>query len=82
MTDERRLGRIATVGSREDGTLYVVPVEVGAEPQRDAIDVSGGELKRSQKFRDVRSDRLHGDRDRLARFDGLVDLSLAVCSFA
>jgi pyridoxamine 5'-phosphate oxidase family protein len=47
----RRLGRIATVGA--DGTPHVVPVGWIYNAARDAIDISGIELERSKKFRDV-----------------------------
>jgi|tagenome__1003787_1003787.scaffolds.fasta_scaffold20674463_2 pyridoxamine 5'-phosphate oxidase family protein len=47
----RQLGRIATVGA--DGTPHVVPVAWIYNAARDTIDVGGGELERSKKFRDV-----------------------------
>ena len=46
-----RLGRLATVGA--DGTPHVVPVGVFLEATRDVIDVSGRELEKTKKFRDV-----------------------------
>ncbi len=50
--DERRLGRIATVG--KDGTPHVVPVGMWRHnPEHDAIDVGGREFDRTKKFRDV-----------------------------
>jgi pyridoxamine 5'-phosphate oxidase family protein len=56
--DERRylvgghqLGRIATVGV--DGTPHVVPVGWIYNAASETIDISGFELERSKKFRDV-----------------------------
>jgi pyridoxamine 5'-phosphate oxidase family protein len=46
-----RLGRLATVGA--DGTPHVVPVGVFLEATRDVVDVSGRELEKTKKFRDV-----------------------------
>lgn len=47
----RRLGRLATVGA--DGTPHVVPVGIFHEPNRDVIDITGRELEKTKKFRDV-----------------------------
>jgi pyridoxamine 5'-phosphate oxidase family protein len=49
---QRRLGRIATVGS--DGTPHVVPVGWSYDPGRESIDVGGMHFDRTKKFRDVR----------------------------
>jgi pyridoxamine 5'-phosphate oxidase family protein len=46
-----QLGRIATVGA--DGTPHVVPVGWIYNSARDAIDITGHELERTKKFRDV-----------------------------
>jgi pyridoxamine 5'-phosphate oxidase family protein len=51
MTGGRQLGRVATVGA--DGTPHVVPVGWIYNAVRDAIDISGIDLERSKKFRDV-----------------------------
>jgi pyridoxamine 5'-phosphate oxidase family protein len=48
---ERRLARIATVGS--DGTPHVVPVGWTHNGEHDTIDVTGHELPQTKKFRDV-----------------------------
>ncbi|MDQ6774718.1 MAG: PPOX class F420-dependent oxidoreductase [Actinomycetota bacterium] len=48
---ERRLARIATVG--KDGTPHVVPVGWTHNVEHDTIDVTGHELDRTKKFRDV-----------------------------
>jgi pyridoxamine 5'-phosphate oxidase family protein len=48
---ERRLARIATVG--KDGTPHVVPVGWSHNVEHDTIDVTGHELDRTKKFRDV-----------------------------
>jgi pyridoxamine 5'-phosphate oxidase family protein len=48
---DRRLGRIATVGA--DGTPHVVPVGWSHNTEHDTIDVSGRDLARTKKFRDV-----------------------------
>jgi pyridoxamine 5'-phosphate oxidase family protein len=48
---ERRLGRIASVGS--DGTPHVVPVGWSHSTQHDTIDVTGRDLGQTKKFRDV-----------------------------
>jgi pyridoxamine 5'-phosphate oxidase family protein len=49
---ERRLGRIATVG--EDGTPHVVPVGWTYNPEHDSIDVGGMDFERTKKYRDAR----------------------------
>jgi pyridoxamine 5'-phosphate oxidase family protein len=51
MTGGRQLGRLATVGA--DGTPHVVPVGWIYNAARDTIDISGIDLERSKKFRDV-----------------------------
>jgi pyridoxamine 5'-phosphate oxidase family protein len=51
LTGGRQLGRIATVGP--DGTPHVVPVGWIYNATRDTIDITGIELERSKKFRDV-----------------------------
>jgi pyridoxamine 5'-phosphate oxidase family protein len=48
---ERRLGRIATVGS--DGTPHVVPVGWRYNADHDSIDVGGRDFAATKKFRDV-----------------------------
>jgi pyridoxamine 5'-phosphate oxidase family protein len=48
---ERRLARLATVGS--DGTPHVVPVGWRYNPDSDTIDIGGRDFERSKKFRDV-----------------------------
>src|SRR5687768_1494768 len=48
---QRRLARIATVGS--DGTPHVMPVGFGYNPQHDSIDVGGHDFERTKKYRDV-----------------------------
>lgn len=47
----RRLGRLATVGP--DGTPHVVPVGIFHDPTRDVIEITGRELEKTKKFRDV-----------------------------
>jgi pyridoxamine 5'-phosphate oxidase family protein len=47
----KQLGRIATVGA--DGTPHVVPVAWIYNAVRDTIDITGNELERTKKFRDV-----------------------------
>jgi pyridoxamine 5'-phosphate oxidase family protein len=47
----QQLGRIATVGA--DGTPHVVPVAWIYNAVRDTIDITGNELERTKKFRDV-----------------------------
>src|SRR3954447_22406749 len=51
MTGGRQLGRIATVGA--DGTPHVVPVSWIYNAVRETIDITGFELERTKKFRDV-----------------------------
>jgi len=51
LTGERRLARVATVGS--DGTPHVVPVGWTYDPEHDAIQIGGFELQKTKKFRDV-----------------------------
>jgi pyridoxamine 5'-phosphate oxidase family protein len=48
---ERRLGRLATVGS--DGTPQVVPVGYRVDPDSGAIEIRGRDLTATKKFRDV-----------------------------
>ncbi len=51
LTGGRQLGRLATVGA--DGTPHVVPVGWIYNAARETIDISGIDLERSKKFRDV-----------------------------
>jgi pyridoxamine 5'-phosphate oxidase family protein len=51
LTGGRQLGRLATVGT--DGTPHVVPVGWIYNAAADTIDISGYELERTKKFRDV-----------------------------
>ena len=51
LSSERRLARIATVGS--DGTPHVVPVGWTYKPEQDSIDVGGRDFDATKKFRDV-----------------------------
>lgn len=51
LTGGRQLGRLATVGS--DGTPHVVPVGWIYNAASETIDISGRELEKSKKFRDV-----------------------------
>lgn len=51
LTDERHLGRLATVGS--DGTPHVAPVGWSYNAELGTIDIGGHELERTKKFRDV-----------------------------
>ena len=48
---ERRLARIATVGS--DGTPHVVPSGWRYNPDDDTIDLGGANLAATKKYRDV-----------------------------
>jgi pyridoxamine 5'-phosphate oxidase family protein len=48
---ERRLGRLATVGT--DGTPHVVPVGWRYNAELDSIDVGGRDFAATKKFRDV-----------------------------
>jgi len=52
LTEDRRLGRLATVG--EDGTPHVVPVGLSYSPEHDAIEVGGRDFARTKKYRDVK----------------------------
>jgi pyridoxamine 5'-phosphate oxidase family protein len=47
----RQLGRLATVGA--DGTPHVVPVAWIYNAARDTLDITGYELERTKKFRDI-----------------------------
>jgi pyridoxamine 5'-phosphate oxidase family protein len=47
----RRLGRLATVGA--DGTPHVVPVGWSYNREHDSIDISGRDMERTKKYRDV-----------------------------
>jgi pyridoxamine 5'-phosphate oxidase family protein len=49
--DDRRLGRIATVG--RDGTPHVVPSGFVHNVELDTIDVTGHAVEQTKKFRDV-----------------------------
>ena len=49
---ERRLARLATVGS--DGTPHVTPVGWTYNAELDTIDIGGRDFTRTKKFRDVR----------------------------
>jgi pyridoxamine 5'-phosphate oxidase family protein len=51
LSDPRRLGRLATVGA--DGTPHVVPVGIFHEPTHDTIEVTGRDLEKTKKYRDV-----------------------------
>jgi pyridoxamine 5'-phosphate oxidase family protein len=51
LTEARRLGRLATVGTH--GTPHVVPVGLRYNPEHDAIDISGRRLETTKKYRDV-----------------------------
>lgn len=48
---ERRLGRIATVGS--DGTPHVAPVGYAYNAAHDSIDIGGINLTETKKYRDA-----------------------------
>lgn len=48
---ERRLGRVATVG--KDGTPHVVPSGWSYNAEEETIDIGGHNLERTKKFRDV-----------------------------
>jgi pyridoxamine 5'-phosphate oxidase family protein len=52
LTGERRLARIATVGT--DGTPHVVPVRFDYNAEIGTIDVPGRGMETSKKFRHVR----------------------------
>ena len=49
---ERRLARIATVGS--DGTPHIAPVGYSYDAAHDAIVVGGRSMEQTKKYRDVR----------------------------
>ena len=49
----RRLGRIATVGG--DGTPHVTPTGWAYNPEHDTIDAGGNDVRRTKKYRDVKS---------------------------
>jgi pyridoxamine 5'-phosphate oxidase family protein len=49
---ERRLGRVATVGS--DGTPHVAPVGWTYNAEHDTIDIGGRRFEQTKKYRDVR----------------------------
>lgn len=51
----RRLARLASVG--KDGTPHVVPTGWNHNGQTSTIDVSGHDLERTKKFRDVAHSR-------------------------
>jgi pyridoxamine 5'-phosphate oxidase family protein len=51
LTEDRRLGRLATVGT--DGVPHVVPVGLRYSEEHDAIEVSGRDFTRTKKYRDV-----------------------------
>jgi pyridoxamine 5'-phosphate oxidase family protein len=48
---ERRLARLATVGS--DGTPHITPVGVGLGAEGRVIEIGGVDLARTKKFRDI-----------------------------
>jgi pyridoxamine 5'-phosphate oxidase family protein len=50
----QRLGRLATVGA--SGAPHVVPVAFRYNPEFDTIDISGHNVARSKKFRDIERD--------------------------
>jgi pyridoxamine 5'-phosphate oxidase family protein len=52
LEEERRLGRVATVGA--DGTPHVVPVGWRYNAEHDSIDVGGRDFERTKKYRDVK----------------------------
>jgi pyridoxamine 5'-phosphate oxidase family protein len=65
---ERRLGRVATVG--EDGTPHVTPCGWTHNVEADTIDLTGRQLNRTKKFKDVaRSGRAAIVIDDLASVD-------------
>jgi pyridoxamine 5'-phosphate oxidase family protein len=53
MSGRRRLGRIATVGG--DGTPHVTPTGWVYNAEHDTIDVGGHNVRRTKKYRDVKS---------------------------
>lgn len=52
--DERRLARIATIGT--DGALHITPVGFTYNATHDTIDIGGHDLRRTKKFRDIERD--------------------------
>jgi len=50
--EERRLGRLATVGP--DGMPHVAPVGWSHNPDHDTIDIGGRALESTRKYRDAR----------------------------
>ena len=50
---ERRLGRIATLGA--DGTPHVTPTGWAYNAEHDTIDAGGRDVRRTKKYRDVKS---------------------------
>jgi len=68
LIEDRRLGRLATVGA--GGTPHVVPVGLSYNPEHEAIDVRGRNLEATKKYRDVaRSGRAAIVIDDLASVD-------------
>jgi pyridoxamine 5'-phosphate oxidase family protein len=68
LTGGRQLGRLATVGA--DGTPHVVPVAFIYNAARETIDITGRDLERTKKFRDIaRSGRAAIVVDDLASVD-------------
>jgi pyridoxamine 5'-phosphate oxidase family protein len=68
LRENRRLGRVATVG--KDGTPHVVPVGWSYNAEEGSIDVGGHDFARTKKFRDVaRSGRAAIVIDDLASVD-------------
>lgn len=53
LTSERRLARVATVGT--DGTPHVTPVGWSYNKETGTIDVGGHDFANTKKFRDVGS---------------------------
>lgn len=51
LQSERRLARVATVGS--DGTPHVTPVGWTYDPAADVIEISGHDFAATKKYRDV-----------------------------
>lgn len=50
-SDDRPLGRVATVGP--DGMPHVVPSGVRYNPEHDTLDISGIKLEATKKYRDI-----------------------------
>lgn len=50
-TDDRPLGRVATVGP--GGMPHVVPCGVRYNPDDDSLDISGMRLETTKKYRDI-----------------------------